>query len=124
MPVMPETIVENCPRQISKVKGGFIMQISKEMLIGELLQVDENMAQILMGAGMHCIGCPSSQMESLEEACMVHGIPVEKLVSTAFLMEFLDLVKAGGSRMTTSNFSPSCSNLGSRSNTSAHWKVT
>ena len=56
------------------------MQISKEMLIGELLQVDENMAQILMGAGMHCIGCPSSQMESLEEACMVHGIPVEKLV--------------------------------------------
>ena len=44
------------------------MQISKEMLIGELLQVDENMAQILMGAGMHCIGCPSSQMESLEEA--------------------------------------------------------
>ena len=81
MPVMPETIVENCPRQISKVKGGFIMQISKEMLIGELLQVDENMAQILMGGGMHCIGCPSSQMESLEEACMVHGIPVEKLVS-------------------------------------------
>ena len=76
MPVMPETIVENCPRQISKVKGGFIMQISKEMLIGELLQVDENMAQILMGAGMHCIGCPSSQMESLEEACMVHGMYV------------------------------------------------
>ena len=68
MSVMPETIVENCPQQISKVKGGFIMQISKEMLIGELLQVDENMAQILMGAGMHCIGSPSSQMESLEEA--------------------------------------------------------
>ena len=34
-----------------------------------------------MRAGMHCLGCPSSQMESLEEACMVHGIPVEKLVS-------------------------------------------
>ena len=57
------------------------MQISKEMLIGELLQVDENMAQILMGAGMHCIGCPSSQMESLEEACMVHGISCEQLVN-------------------------------------------
>ena len=56
------------------------MQISKEMLIGELLQVDENMAQILMGAGMHCIGCPSSQMESLEEASMVHGINCDKLV--------------------------------------------
>ena len=57
------------------------MQISKEMLIGELLQVDENMAKILMGAGMHCIGCPSSQMESLEEACMVHGISCEQLVN-------------------------------------------
>ena len=56
------------------------MQISKEMLIGELLQVDENMAQILMGAGMHCIGCPSSQMESLEEAAMVHGIDPDALV--------------------------------------------
>ena len=77
---MPETIVENCPRQISKVKGGFIMQISKEMLIGELLQVDENMAQILMGAGMHCIGCPSSQMETIEQAAMVHGIEPQELV--------------------------------------------
>lgn len=57
------------------------MQISKDMLIGELLQVDENMAQILMGAGMHCIGCPASQMESLEEASMVHGIDGDKLVS-------------------------------------------
>lgn len=37
-------------------KGGFVMQISKDMLIGELLRVDENMAEILMGAGMHCIG--------------------------------------------------------------------
>ena len=77
---MPETIVENCPRQISKVKGGFIMQISKEMLIGELLQVDENMAQILMGAGMHCIGCPSSIGESLADAAYVHGIDSDLLV--------------------------------------------
>ena len=56
------------------------MQISKEMLIGELLQVDENMAQILMGAGMHCIGCPSSQMETIEQAAMVHGIEPQELV--------------------------------------------
>ena len=61
-------------------KGGFVMQISKDMLIGELLRVDENMAEILMGAGMHCIGCPASQMESLEEASMVHGINCDKLV--------------------------------------------
>ena len=57
------------------------MQVTKDMLSGELLQLDIDTAQILMGAGMHCVGCPSSQMESLEEACMVHGIPVEKLVS-------------------------------------------
>ena len=89
---MPETIVENCPRQISKVKGGFIMQISKEMLIGELLQVDENMAQILMGAGMHCIGCPSSQMETLEEAAAVHDIEIDLLL--ARLNAFLEALES------------------------------
>ena len=57
------------------------MTVTKEMLIGEILQIDPQMAPFLMASGMHCIGCPSSQMESLEEACMVHGIPVEKLVS-------------------------------------------
>ena len=57
------------------------MQVTKDMLIGELLQLDIDTAQILMGAGMHCVGCPSSQMESLEEACMVHGISCEQLVN-------------------------------------------
>lgn len=57
------------------------MQISKDMLIGELLQKDELIAPILMRAGMHCLGCPSSQGESLEEACMVHGIDCDELVA-------------------------------------------
>ena len=57
------------------------MQINKDMLIGELVTMDELIPQMLMGAGMHCLGCPSSQMESLEEACMVHGIDCEDLVS-------------------------------------------
>jgi hybrid cluster-associated redox disulfide protein len=57
------------------------MQIDKDMLIGALLQVDENIAPILMRSGMHCLGCPSSQGESLEEACMVHGIDCDVLVS-------------------------------------------
>lgn len=48
-------------------------KVSKDMLIGQLLQIDANIAPILMRAGMHCLGCPSSQMESLEEAAMVHG---------------------------------------------------
>ena len=56
------------------------MQISKDMLIGELLQKSDLIAPILMRAGMHCLGCPSSQGESLEEACMVHGIDCEALV--------------------------------------------
>lgn len=55
-------------------------KVSKDMLIGQLLQVDPNIAPILMRAGMHCLGCPSSQMESLEEAAMVHGIDSDLLV--------------------------------------------
>ena len=50
------------------------MKIEKTMLIGELIQMHELIPQMLMGAGMHCLGCPASQAESLEEACMVHGI--------------------------------------------------
>ena len=45
------------------------MQIHKDMLIGALLEMDENIAPMLMRAGMHCLGCPASQGESLEEAC-------------------------------------------------------
>ena len=60
-------------------------RVTKEMTMGELLQTYyeqcPEIVDVLTGLGMHCIGCPSSQMESLEEACMVHGIPVEKLVS-------------------------------------------
>jgi len=50
------------------------------MLIGELIQKHELIAPMLMRAGMHCLGCPSAQMESLEEACMVHGIDCDLLV--------------------------------------------
>ena len=57
------------------------MTINKNMLIGELIRMDELIPQMLMGAGMHCLGCPASQAESLEEACMVHGIDCDDLVS-------------------------------------------
>ena len=56
-------------------------KVVKDMLIGQLLQIDANIAPILMRAGMHCLGCPSSQMESLEEAAMVHGLDVDVLVN-------------------------------------------
>ena len=55
-------------------------QIDKNMMIGDLIQVDELITPILMRAGMHCLGCPASQMETLEEACMVHGIDCDPLV--------------------------------------------
>ena len=57
------------------------MTIDKSMLIGELIQMDELVAPMLMRAGMHCLGCPASQGESLEEACMVHGIDGDELVA-------------------------------------------
>ena len=57
------------------------MTIDKSMLIGELIQMDELVAPMLMRAGMQCLGCPASQGESLEEACMVHGIDCDELVA-------------------------------------------
>ena len=56
------------------------MQINKDMKIGELLEQAPEKAEILMEAGMHCLGCPASQAETLEEACEVHGIDVNELV--------------------------------------------
>ena len=58
-----------------------MVKVTKSMLIGELLTVDPNIAPILIRAGMHCLGCPSSQMESLEEAAMVHGLDADVLVA-------------------------------------------
>lgn len=55
-------------------------QITKGTTIGELLSMEPNAAAILMRAGMHCIGCPSSQGETLEEAALVHGFEADILV--------------------------------------------
>ena len=55
--------------------------VTKDMLICDILQVDRNIAQILMASGMGCVGCPSSQMESLEEACAVHGLNSDQVIS-------------------------------------------
>ena len=55
-------------------------QITKEMTIGEILRTNPNVAPILMEAGMHCLGCPSAQAESLEEAAMVHGMDIDALM--------------------------------------------
>ncbi len=56
------------------------MEINKDMKIGELLEIAPEKINILLEAGMHCIGCPASQAETLEEACMVHGIDVQDIL--------------------------------------------
>ena len=56
------------------------MKIEKTTTIGELLEKNPEKADILLQTGMHCLGCPASQAETIEEACMVHGIDVEELL--------------------------------------------
>ena len=55
-------------------------KVTKDTMIGELLQIDSNIAPVLLNIGMHCLGCPSSQMETIEEAALVHGIDPDDLV--------------------------------------------
>lgn len=55
--------------------------ITKDMVIGDILRVDGGLAPLLMDMGMHCLGCPSSQMESLEDACMVHGVNADDMIA-------------------------------------------
>ena len=57
-------------------------QVTKDMIIGDIIRLDQGTIPVLMASGMHCVGCPSAQGESLEEAAMVHGIDVEDLVDS------------------------------------------
>ena len=61
--------------------------VTKEMTIGQIIMIDQGIIAILLNYGMHCIGCPSAQGESLEMACMVHGIDADELVNQ--INEFL-----------------------------------
>ena len=54
--------------------------INKDMIIADMLKIDPGIAAILMASGMHCIGCPSTQGETLDEAAMVHGMNADELV--------------------------------------------
>lgn len=65
----------------------FMATITKEMTIGDILRVDDGLVPILLETGMHCLGCPSAQAESLEEACMVHGTDVNAIIGK--MNEFL-----------------------------------
>ena len=55
--------------------------IEKDTIIGEVLDIAPQSAPLFMAIGMHCLGCPSSRGETVEEACMVHGVDCEKLLA-------------------------------------------
>ena len=57
------------------------MEFNKDTTIGEILEKAPEKAEILLEIGMHCLGCPASQMETLEEACDVHGIDLEEVIA-------------------------------------------
>ena len=65
------------------------MAITKDMTMGQILAIDDGIADILMGAGMHCIFCPAHQAESLEDGCLVHGLDPDEILAN--INEYLDL---------------------------------
>lgn len=62
-------------------------EVTKDMLIGDILDADPDTAQFFLNMGMHCLGCPSARGESLEMACAVHGVDPDVLTDdiNAFL---------------------------------------
>ena len=67
-----EIMVDNQEKKEAFVTG--------ETLIGEIVTLYPEAVETLLSIGMHCLGCPASRAESLEEACMVHGIPAQQVV--------------------------------------------
>ena len=57
------------------------MTITKDTVIGDILKIAPQAAPLFMGIGMHCLGCPSSRGETVEQACMVHGVDVDALLA-------------------------------------------
>ena len=68
------------------------MEITKKTTMGEMLDYDRGIAYVLMQSGMHCVGCPSSIHECLEDACAVHGLNVDEVFAS--IQEYLNSKKA------------------------------
>jgi len=56
-------------------------QVTKDMTIGEILRMDQDTVPVFLSFGMHCLGCPHSQGESVEMACAVHGINADEMIA-------------------------------------------
>ena len=68
--------------------------ITPEMSIAEVMRMDPEVAPVFMSYGMHCLGCPASQGESIEEACMVHGVDADAFL--AQVNRFLEASEEAG----------------------------
>ena len=66
-------------------------KITKEMIIGDVLELNADTAQFFLEMGMHCLGCPSSRSETVEDACKVHGVDCDTLVT-----KLNDFINANG----------------------------
>lgn len=64
------------------------MEITKQTTMGEMLEFDRGIGVVLMESGMHCVGCPASISESLEEACQVHGLDADTVLKS--IQDYLD----------------------------------
>ena len=85
-------------------------KITKDTIIGDILDIAPDTAPIFLSIGMHCLGCPSSRAETVEQACMVHGVDVEALldklnVSIALIANCRKERKLRSFRLYISNFS-------------------
>lgn len=71
----------NSPNSAPNRKDDLVMEITKETIIGDILDTDFEVAPFFLEMGMHCLGCPASRGESIEEACAVHGTDPDELVA-------------------------------------------
>ena len=55
-------------------------RVTKDTIIMDALRMDTGTAEFFLGIGMHCLGCPSASGESIEQACMVHGVDADELI--------------------------------------------
>ena len=76
-------IMKRNKKEVPRVK------VTKETLIGEILELDIELGRFLLEMGMHCLGCPSARNESVAQACMVHGVNADELIAkiNAFLAQ-------------------------------------
>ena len=73
-------------------KKAAVKQVTRENIIGDILDMDQTTAPYFMEIGMHCLGCPASRGETIEEACEVHGVDCDELIGK--LNEHLAVKKA------------------------------